>query len=212
MTNIVNFPQKEKRPSPMPRQRVFYIGYRYVGPMLCQDVQKLYLKRKGIKHGNRWWAIITYGKYDEDDWRKYSLELEECLEDDVPDMLDMFEVGDEVSFAELEDMGWQGEVLYSAKMKSIFHRCYDGLRFPEFASPLKGNQFGTKIMAQGRSAKSFLYGEPLHSYTIYGSADGGWVWMNLESFDGREIKAVPVKLKTNFPKTLEKKLLLQRQS
>ena len=31
MTNIVNFPQKEKRPSPMPRQRVFYIGFRYVG-------------------------------------------------------------------------------------------------------------------------------------------------------------------------------------
>ena len=212
MTNIVNFPQKEKRSTPLPRQRVFYIGYRYVGPMLCQDLQKLYLKRKGVKHGIRWWAMITYGKYDESGYRKYSLELEECRENDVPDMLDMFDVGAEVSFAELEDMGWQGEVLYSAKLKSIFHRCYDGLRFPEFANPLKGNQFGTKIMAQGRSAESLLYGEPLHSYTIYGNADDGWVWMNLETFDGREIKAVPVKLKADIPETLQKNLLLQRHT
>ena len=29
----------------MPKQRVFYIGFRYVGPFLCQDVQNIYLKR-----------------------------------------------------------------------------------------------------------------------------------------------------------------------
>ena len=98
----------------MPRQRVFYIGYRYVGPMLCQDVQSLYLKRKGVKHGERWWAVITYGKYYESDSREYSRELEECLENDVPDMLDMFDDGNEVTFSELEDMGWRGQVMYSA--------------------------------------------------------------------------------------------------
>ena len=49
----------------MPRQGVFYTGYRYVGPFLRKDVQKLYLKRKGVKHGERWWAMITHGKYDE---------------------------------------------------------------------------------------------------------------------------------------------------
>ena len=48
MTNIVNFPKKEKRSKPLPRQRVFYIGYWYVGPVLCQEVQRLYLKRKGL--------------------------------------------------------------------------------------------------------------------------------------------------------------------
>ena len=209
MTNIVNFPLKEKRPSPMPRQRVFYIGYRYVGPFLCQDVQKLYLKRKGVKHGSRWWAMITYGKYDEDDCRKYSLELEECLENDVPDMLDMFDVGDEVTFSELEDMGWRGQVMYSAPVKSIFHRCYDGLRFPDFVNPLKGCQFdGRKMGVQSGAAKNHLEGKPLHSYTFFGSGGNAWVWMNLETFDGREMRVVPVKLKTNFPKTLEKKFLL----
>ena len=99
MSKIVNFPQKEKRPSPMPRQRVFYIGFRYIGRMLCQDVQNFYFKRKGVKHGDRWWAMITYGKYDENDSRKYSIELEECLENDVPGMLDMFDVGKEITFS-----------------------------------------------------------------------------------------------------------------
>jgi hypothetical protein len=68
--------------------------------------------------------MITYGKYDEADCRKYSLELEKCLENDVPDMLDMFNVGDEVTFSELEDMGWRGQVMYAPPIKSIFHRCY----------------------------------------------------------------------------------------
>ena len=101
--------------------------------MLCQDVQKLYLKRKAVKHGNRWWAMITYGKYIGDDYRKYSLELEECLEDDVPDMLDKFEVG------------------------------YDELRLPDFASPLKAEQFGHKIMMQSGGAEGILYGKQKHS-------------------------------------------------
>ena len=60
--------------------------------------------------------MITYGKYDESDSKEYSIELEECLEDDVPDMLDMFDVGDDLSFADLEKMGWRGKVLKSAKI------------------------------------------------------------------------------------------------
>ena len=75
---IIKFPTKEKREKPLPKQRIFYLGYRYVGPMLCQDVQNLYLKRKGINKGVRWWSIITYGKYDESDSKEYSIELEVC--------------------------------------------------------------------------------------------------------------------------------------
>ena len=202
MTNVVTFPIKAKRPSPLPRQRVFYIGFRYVGPMFCQDVQQLYLKRKGLVHGERWWAMITYAKYDESDRRNYSIELEECHEDDVPDMLDMFEVGNELNFAELEAMGWRGKVSPSATVKSIFHSCYDGFRFPSFVSPLKANEFGTKVMSQGRSAEAFLSDKKLHAYTVYGGGLDGFVWMNLASFDGREIKARPVRLHKDAPESL----------
>ena len=76
MNNIISFPKKEKRAKPLPRQRVFYLGFRYVGPMLCQEVQNLYLKRNGMKKGVRWWSILTYGKYDENDSIEYSIELE----------------------------------------------------------------------------------------------------------------------------------------
>ena len=54
----------------------------------------------------------------ESDSRTYSIELEECHENDVPEMLDRFKVGDEVNFAELEEMGWRGEVTKSARSKA----------------------------------------------------------------------------------------------
>jgi hypothetical protein len=151
--------------------------------MFCQDVQQLYLKRKGLVYGERLWAMITYGKYDESDSRTYSIELEECHENDVPDMLDKFEVGNEVNFVDLEEMGWQGKVSYSATVKSMFHSCYDGLQFPSFASPLKRNQFG---------------------------GSDGFVWMNLQSFDGQKIKARPVRLHKDAPQELIAQLHCER--
>ena len=79
------------------------------------------------------WSVITYGKYDESDTRTYSIELEMSEENDVPDMLDAFDLDldldldldNEVTFSELKDMGWQGKVSYSAPVISLFHKCYD---------------------------------------------------------------------------------------
>ena len=116
---IIKFPTKEKREKPLPRQRVFYLGFRYVGPMLCQDIQNLYLKRKRLIEGVRWWSIITYGHYDENDSREYSIELEECKENDLPDMLHDYDIGGEVTFDELREMGWKGYTDSSAKIIEI---------------------------------------------------------------------------------------------
>ena len=52
-------------------------------------------------------------------------------------MLDMFDVGAEVSFADLELMGWRGQILRSAKIFNILHKCYEGVVFPNFVKPLK---------------------------------------------------------------------------
>ena len=125
MTNIVDFPEIEVNPETLPRQRVFYVGYRYVGPMLCQDVQNLYLKRKGVKNGKRWWAIITYTTLDEYSSKTYSFELEECSENHVSDMLERFELEGEVSISDLRKMGWRGRhraqiVQLSAKQGDLF--------------------------------------------------------------------------------------------
>jgi len=119
MTEIIQFPSKQKRSKPMPKQRVFYIGYRYVGPMFCQDVQNIYLKRNGLIKGTRTWSLIRYGKYDENDFKEYSIELDRCEEYGLPDLLDEYDVGDQVTFDELRDMGWRGEIDYEAKLISI---------------------------------------------------------------------------------------------
>ena len=60
--------------------------------------------------------MITYGRYDDCDPREYSLELEECEEEAVPDLLRMFEMESEVSFADLRSMGWRGHHDYRAEV------------------------------------------------------------------------------------------------
>lgn len=114
MTNVTKLSLPQTTPNRLPKRRVFYIGWRYVGPMLCQDIQHLYLKRKGMINGTRRWGIITYGTYDDCKSREYSLELEECEEEAVPDLLRIFEMESEVSFEELRSMGWRGHHDYRA--------------------------------------------------------------------------------------------------
>ena len=120
MTKIIKFPSKQKRSKPMPKQRVFYIGFRYVGPMFCQDVQSIYLKRNGLINDTRTWSLIRYGKYNENDYKEYSIELDKCQENDLPYMLDEFDIGNQVNFNELRDMGWKGVIDYEAKVENLF--------------------------------------------------------------------------------------------
>jgi len=110
MTNIVQFINNNEYYPVIPRQRVFYLGFRYVGPMFCQDVQDIYFKRKGILNNNRYWAIITYGKYDENSSKEYSIELEECHEDGVIEMIDMLCLDSFPFIHDLRLMGWRGKI------------------------------------------------------------------------------------------------------
>ena len=117
---VIKFPRNIcvplKYEKPLPRQRVFYIGVVYTGPPLCQDVSELYLKRHGKINGERKWSLITYGKYDEFDKRNYSIELDICDEDDVPDMLCQFYIGNHITFDDLRKFGWNGKVFNNAKI------------------------------------------------------------------------------------------------
>ena len=117
---IIKFPRNIcvplKYEKTLPRQRVFYLGVVYTGPPLCQDVADLYLKRHGKINGKRKWSLITYGKYDEFDKRNYSLELDWCNEDDVPDMLCQYHIGNHITFDDLRKFGWNGNVINNAKI------------------------------------------------------------------------------------------------
>jgi hypothetical protein len=149
--------------------------------------------------------MITYAKYDESDRRTYSIELEECDEGAVPEMLNKFDLEGEVSICELREMGWQGKLAQRAEIKSLLHPCYDGLSFPAFVKPYNwgfpktGKTFGTKIMAQARSAEAVLEKHDVHAYTVFRQGGEEWVWMNLAKFDGNGFKTVPVFPVTPLP-------------
>ena len=117
MSNIFKFPKKYKSQETFfPRNRIFYIGFRYVGPCFCDKLQVLYLKRNGILEGKRWWSMITYAKFEDYNTREYSIELEKCEEDDVPNMLDDFDMGEMVNYKDLRKMGWNGKIENSANI------------------------------------------------------------------------------------------------
>ena len=63
---------------------------------------------------------------------------------------------------------------------------------------------------QSSVAENSLDGKPLHSFIVFGSAGGAWVWMNLEAFDGREVRVVPVRLKDQLPDNFTKEFLIKR--
>ena len=117
---IIKFPRNIcipiKYEQALPRQRVFYLGVIYTGPALCQDITRLYLKRHGKKNGVRKWSLITYCKYDEYDTCEHSIELDFCNEDDVPDMLSQYHIGNHITFNDLRKFGWNGKVYNKAKI------------------------------------------------------------------------------------------------
>ena len=117
MSNIFKFPKKYKSQETFfPRNRIFYIGFQYVGPCFCDELQVLYLKRNGILEGKRWWSMITYAKFEDYNTREYSIELEKCEEDDVPNMLDDFDMGEMITYKDLRKMGWNGKIENSANI------------------------------------------------------------------------------------------------
>ena len=117
---VIRFPRTVCVPlkfeKPLPRQRVFYLGVIYTGPELCQDITRLYLKRHGKTKGARRWSLITYEKYDEYSSREYVIELDTCEEDDVPKMLDQYYIGNHMTFDDLKQFGWNGNVPNKAKI------------------------------------------------------------------------------------------------
>ena len=165
-----------------------------------QDIQHIFLKRGSVSGIPRIWSIIIYEKYKEDVNRKYSIEIERCQEDDLPKTLKELDVIDKPCINELQEMGWRGKIYRETKIKSIFHKCYDSIKFPKFVTPLQTNQFnGTKIMSESRGARTRLLAKGLYAFTHYRNEyPYGHVWMNLQKHNTEEYETVPVKPTRKF--------------
>ncbi len=81
--------------------------------------------------------------------------------------------------------------------KEDLHKCYDGVRFPDFVKPLPEDAFGSKIMAQGSSGPKLLANCPIYSYTTYDIYERV-IWMNL-ALEAVGCRAVPVFPIRNLP-------------
>ena len=64
--------------------------------------------------------MITYAPIDDHSSKLYSLKLDECHEDLVPEMLEVYGLQNEVSISELRKMGWRGKVLEPATVVQLY--------------------------------------------------------------------------------------------
>tara|TARA_B100000242_G_C42901478_1_gene418101 strand:+ start:130 stop:765 length:636 start_codon:yes stop_codon:yes gene_type:complete len=205
MNNIIYFPENKKSHYTS-KKRVFRAGFRYLGPPMHQELQHIFLKRGPRSDKPRIWSIIIYEKNDMGSSRKHPIEIEKCQEDELPNVLRELEVIDKPCIDELREMGWRGKVFRETKIRSIFHKCYNRIKFPKFVTPLKTDQFnGTKIMSESRGARNRLNGKGLYAFTHYRNEyPNGHVWMNLNLHNSEENEAVPVKPITKFTKDFYK--------
>jgi hypothetical protein len=61
--------------------------------------------------------------------------------------------------------------------------------FPEYVRPLPSYTYGTKVMAQGPTARRYLMAMPIGHYVQYNRE---WCWMNLLSTCGGIQVGIPV--------------------
>ncbi len=167
-----------------------------------QELQHIFLKRGPISDEPRIWSIIVYEKNEMGGSRKHLIEIAKCQEDELPSVLRELEVIDKPCIDELREMGWRGKVFTETKIRSIFHKCYNQIKFPKFVTPLKTVQFnGTKIMSESRGARNRLNGKGLYAFTHYRNEyPYGHVWMNLQIHNGAKFETVPVKPVKKFTK------------
>lgn len=95
MTNVINvkFPKIINRK--IPKRRVFFLGYYYAGPPLCQSLEKLWLKRKP----NNYWVL-----QQKIDGRVF--ECEKYHGNDLLEALERIPFADVVTIDDLLGMGW----------------------------------------------------------------------------------------------------------
>ena len=63
--------------------------------------------------------MIAYIALNGHSSKTYSFELETCSENQVPDLLEKYELQDGVSISDLRKMGWRGKVQQSATIVQL---------------------------------------------------------------------------------------------
>ena len=117
MSAIVKFPEIIRLdPNRFHRQRLFYIGKVLEGSSYSSNYQEYYLRRNEVIRGNKRWSLKIFGLKKKKDLEPRMHAISSCNDDHLLDMLDRWNLLDQISYKKLFWIGWRGKIKKSAKI------------------------------------------------------------------------------------------------
>ena len=111
MSLVVKFPEIIKlNPNRFHRQRLFYIGKVLVGPSYSCRYKEYYLRRNEVIRGNKRWSLKIFGLKKKTDLEPCMHAISSCNDDQLLEMLEKWNLIDQISYKKLFWMGWRGKI------------------------------------------------------------------------------------------------------
>ena len=123
MTDILLFPQKLiKIPNKYPRQQLFLVGKIYSGPVYDKKVTHYYLRRNTRRNDTsnkvKTWSLKIF-KTEKDTNDVKLIEIDSCIENEVIEMLEKWNLFNQLTYKKLHRMGWRGKIKRDAIIVNI---------------------------------------------------------------------------------------------
>ena len=110
MTKILPFPKPLiKVPKGYPRQQLFLIGKIYNGPAFDRKVTYYYIRRNEIINNIQTWSLKIFKKQKGSNDFKF-VDVDSCTENGVVEMLEKWNLFNQVTYKKLHRIGWKGTI------------------------------------------------------------------------------------------------------
>ena len=117
MSAVIKFPKIIKLdPKRFHRQRLFYIGRVLEGPSYSCNYQEYYLRRNKVIRGNKRWSLKFFGLKKKTNLEPRMHTISSCDDDQLLDMLERWNLLDQISYKKLFWIGWRGKINKSVKI------------------------------------------------------------------------------------------------
>ena len=123
MTNILVFPKQFNTvPKGYPRQQLFLVGKFFIGPIYDRKVTYYYLRRN-LRRGEstnkiKTWSLKIFREHTYTSDFKL-IEIDICKENEVINMLEKWNLFNQVTYKKLHRMGWKGKIKKDAIIINI---------------------------------------------------------------------------------------------
>ena len=133
MSAVIKFPKIIKLdPKRFHRQRLFWIGKVLEGTSYSCIYQEYYLRRNEVIRGNKRWSLKIFGFRKKTDKDPKFYAVSSCDAEELPDMLDKWNLGNKISYKRLYRMGWRGKITKTAKIYHFINSNKKEGQYPPF--------------------------------------------------------------------------------